>query len=29
MIARQLTWIHAPVFHLHKLQVSDQRLGGM
>lgn len=24
-----LTWIHAPVFSLHKLQMRDQRLGGM
>lgn len=24
-----LTWIHAPVFILHRLQMSDQRLGGM
>lgn len=24
-----LTWIHAPVFSLHRLQMRDQRLGGM
>lgn len=24
-----LTWIHAPVFNLHRLQMRDQRLGGM
>lgn len=24
-----LTWIHAPVFSLHRLQIRDQRLGGM
>lgn len=24
-----LTWIHAPVFILHRLQMRDQRLGGM
>lgn len=24
-----LTWIHAPVFTLHRLQMRDQRLGGM
>lgn len=24
-----LTWIHAPVFSLHRLQMRDHRLGGM
>lgn len=26
---KALTWIHAPVFSLHRLQMRDQRLGGM
>lgn len=25
----ELTWIQAPVFSLHRLQMRDQRLGGM